>query len=120
MFLFALVMVHPDYFPKVVVFIDAKSVIMKEVDVDKQFTTEQEFEFRDHMLQRICNEASKLGFDIVLGTTIVGIEELHLWYWDVKEVGRIKLLSRNSNEITPIQKNASVLLSCVVICSNKT
>lgn len=39
--LFALFMVNPDCFLKPVVYTDAKSVVVKEVDVSKQFTTKQ-------------------------------------------------------------------------------
>lgn len=38
-----------------------------KVDVDNQFTNEQEFLAYDHMLQWIRMDASKIGFDIVIG-----------------------------------------------------
>lgn len=44
-FLFALVMLHPDCFPKIVVSTNAKSVIMKEVVVYKKFTTYKNLSF---------------------------------------------------------------------------
>ncbi|XP_050896317.1 protein FAR1-RELATED SEQUENCE 6-like [Lathyrus oleraceus] len=62
-------MVHPDVFPKYIVSLDAKGVIVKEVDVVNQFKNEQEFEFCDHMLQWIRTEASKLGFVVVIGSS---------------------------------------------------
>lgn len=44
-------MAHPDVFPKHVVSLDARGVVVNEVDVGNQFKNKQEFEFHDHMLQ---------------------------------------------------------------------
>lgn len=65
-------MVNLNFFPKLVVATDAKSVIVKEIDVCKQFTTGQEFEFRNDMLQWIQLEASKLGFGVIIGKSYNG------------------------------------------------
>lgn len=46
---------------------------------------------------------------------MIQIEDLHLWQWDTKEVGSIKLFSKNSNEMTPVWENESVPLSCMAI-----
>ncbi|XP_050915922.1 uncharacterized protein LOC127131021 [Lathyrus oleraceus] len=59
-------MVHPNVFSKHVVSPDAKGVVVKAVDVGNQFQNEEEFEFRDHVLQRIHTEASKLRFSMVI------------------------------------------------------
>ena len=59
-------MVHPDVFSKHVVSPNAKGVVVKEVDVGNTFKNEQEFEFRDHMLQWIRTEASKWEFGVVI------------------------------------------------------
>lgn len=44
-------MVHPNIFPKQVVSPNIKGVVVKMVDVGNQFKNEQEFEYRDQMLQ---------------------------------------------------------------------
>lgn len=59
-------MVHPNIFPTHVVSQDAKGVIVKVVDLGNQFKNKQEFEFRNHMLQWIRTETSKLGFSVVI------------------------------------------------------
>ncbi|XP_050876358.1 uncharacterized protein LOC127080069 [Lathyrus oleraceus] len=59
-------MVHPNVFPKQVVSLNVKGVVVKAVDVDNQFKNEQEFEFCDHMLQLIRTEASNMGFEVVI------------------------------------------------------
>lgn len=50
------------------------------------------------------------------GPIMVQIENVHLWQWHAKEMESICFLSGISNEMTLIQENMSVLLSCVVIC----
>ncbi|XP_050878281.1 uncharacterized protein LOC127082095 [Lathyrus oleraceus] len=62
-------MVHLDVFPKHVVSSNVKGVVVNAVDIGNQIKNEQEFEFRDHMLQWIHTEASKLGFCVVIGTS---------------------------------------------------
>lgn len=52
-------MVHPDIFPQQVVSLNLQDVVVKAVDVGNQFNSEQEFEYRDQMLQLIRMEASK-------------------------------------------------------------
>lgn len=59
-------MVHPDVFPKTIVSTDSKSVYVKEVYVDNQFTNGQEFECRDKMLQWTRIEESKFGFGVII------------------------------------------------------
>lgn len=49
-------MVHSDVVSKPIMYMDVKSVDVK-VDADNQFTNEQEFVVRDHMLQWIRTEA---------------------------------------------------------------
>lgn len=60
MLLFLLDMMHPDVFPKYIVSLDVKCVVLNEVDIGNQFKNKQEFEIPDHMLQRIRMETSKL------------------------------------------------------------
>lgn len=50
-----------------VVFKPIMSTDAKHVDVDNQFTNEQEFVVCDHMLQWIRTEVAELGFDVVIG-----------------------------------------------------
>ncbi|XP_050895587.1 uncharacterized protein LOC127102230 [Lathyrus oleraceus] len=74
----------PDVFSKqvvsqnvqgVVVSPDVQGVVVKAVDVGNDFKNKQEFESRDHMLQWICMEASKLGFDVVIGRSDNGLDK---------------------------------------------
>ncbi|XP_050890066.1 uncharacterized protein LOC127095415 [Lathyrus oleraceus] len=60
-------MVHPDVFPQQVVSQNVQGVVVKRIDVDNQFKSEQKFESRDQMLQWIRMEASKLEFSVVIG-----------------------------------------------------
>ncbi|XP_058783561.1 uncharacterized protein LOC131658266 [Vicia villosa] len=71
-------MVHPNMFPKVVsskVNDDSKpyevndvaKTIVVEIDVGKQFSNDQVFNTRQHMLDWAQMEASKLGFGVVIG-----------------------------------------------------
>lgn len=61
-------------FPKVVVSNDAKPDVVKddvksvviEIDVGQHFRNEQVFSAHEHMLEWVCMEARKLGFDIVI------------------------------------------------------
>lgn len=46
---------------------NVKCVIVKVVDIGNQIKKEQEFEFRDHVLQWAHTEASKLGFGVIIG-----------------------------------------------------
>lgn len=64
--MFSLDMMHPNVFPKHVVFSEVKCVVANKVNVGYQIKNEQEFEFRDHMLQWIRMEASKLRFGVVI------------------------------------------------------
>lgn len=41
-------------------FPDVKGIVVKEVDIDKQFKNEHAFEFCDHMFQWIRTKAFKL------------------------------------------------------------
>lgn len=67
---------HSDAVSKAIVFMDVKSVDVK-VDVGKQFTNEQEFVVREHMLQWICTKAAKLGFSIVVGRSDNDYDKRH-------------------------------------------
>lgn len=57
-------------------FMDVKLVDGKE-DVRKQFTNEREFAIHEHMLQWIRKEASKLGFNVVIGRSDKGYDRRH-------------------------------------------
>ncbi|XP_058776984.1 uncharacterized protein LOC131651336 [Vicia villosa] len=67
-------MVHPDVFPKYIVSLDTSRVVVKKVDVGNKFKNEQEFEFRDQILQWIRIKASKLGFGVVIGRFDNGLD----------------------------------------------
>ncbi|XP_050919284.1 uncharacterized protein LOC127136806 [Lathyrus oleraceus] len=60
-------MVHQDVFPKYVMSLDVKDVVVKAVDLRNQFENEQEFEFRDHILRWIRIEAYNMRFGMVIG-----------------------------------------------------
>lgn len=47
----------------------SKQVVI-HVDVRKEFSNKYEFTLHEHILEWACKEAIKLGFDIVIGTSI--------------------------------------------------
>lgn len=86
---------HPDIFPKLIVSLDAKHVVMKEVDVGNQLKNEQEFEFRNHMLQWIHMRASKLRFGVLIGRSDNGLDRRYAFMTMTRE--------RSGKYIPPLQ-----------------
>lgn len=66
---------HPYVFPKHVVSPDVKGAAVKAINVGNRFKNEQEFEFRDHILQWIHTDASKMEFGVVIGRSDNGLDK---------------------------------------------
>ncbi|XP_058783295.1 uncharacterized protein LOC131657971 [Vicia villosa] len=78
---------------------DVKPVDVDE-DVRKQFTNEREFAVREHMLQWIRTEASKLGFNIVIGRSDKGYDRRYTFV-----TLRCKRSGKYANHIRKLKRN---------------
>ena len=72
-------MVHPDNIAEpnlsqVVSLVVVSPIVTKAVDVHEQFVNGEEFELREDMLQWIRREATKVGFDVVIGRSDNGTD----------------------------------------------
>lgn len=56
--------------------LNVQGVVAKTVDVGNQFENEQQFEYRDQMLQWICMKAFKYGFSVVIGRSDNGSDRI--------------------------------------------
>lgn len=95
------VMVHPnavhDVVPEATIYMDVKPSDVY-VDIGKQFTNKPKFVIREHMLQWVRIEASKLGFAFEITRSNFDSDRRQTF---VTMRFEIKNLSRNWNTMTP-------------------